>query len=156
MMRFRFWLSAALVLGFAALDADALAAEHPLTLMQQIYRLPDPDFDVFYDKKRRRQFYTARIVRLIEKKEACFRQKFKMDELDFNYIVPGQDYKIHSLTLSLIAHDEGSARVRVELSGPDTKAGLDYRLENDAGRWLVDDVVIDADNTLSKSLDGPC
>jgi hypothetical protein len=138
------------------LSNPVLAADHPLTLVQRVYRLPDPDFGVFYDKKRRRQFYTPRIVRLIAEKEACFKAKFKMDELDFNYIVPGQDYAIRSLTLSLLKQDEGSARVRVEFSGPDTKARLDYHLENDAGRWLVDDVVIGPNDSLSKSLDGPC
>lgn len=144
------------VLAMTPLGGRAAAADHPLAQVQKIYRLPDPDFSVFHDKQRRRQFYTPRIVRLIITKEACFRTKFKMDELDFNYIVPGQDYDIRELRLSLRELHESTAIVRVEYSGPGTSGRLDYYFENDSGRWLIDDVIVAPDDTLAKSLSAPC
>ena len=136
--------------------APGVTADHPLALVQSIYRLPDPDFQAFYDKQRRLKYYTPRILALMAKKEACYLKKYKMNDLDLNYIILGQDYDIRRLALALLKEDGAAAIVRVEYSGPQTKGRLDYYLKRGANGWRVDDVSIGAHDTLSRALTGPC
>lgn len=129
----------------------------PDEVVRRIYTLPDPDFGVFAEPRRRPEVYTPRIVQLAARMDACYRAKYGMAELDFNFIVPGQDYDIRSAHVGLVRQTDTEAEVRVVLMNPDTPVAIEYRLQRINGDWRVDDVLFfDGETSMSKFLAGPC
>lgn len=129
----------------------------PDEVVRRIYTLPDPDFGLFAEAHRRSEVYTPRIVRLAAQMDACYRAKYDMAELDFNFIVPGQDYDIHSAHVRLVHQTDIEAEVRVVLMNPDTPEVIKYRMQRIDGEWRVDDVLFfGGEVSLSKTLAGPC
>ena len=74
-------------------------------LVQRIYTLPDPYFEAFHDPEIRPDFFTARIDALTRKAVACYQEIWQMDHLDFDPIVPGQDYDIDPLQGRIILNE---------------------------------------------------
>ena len=134
-----------------------LAANAPEDVVRSIYTLPDPDFGVFAEPHRRPEVYTPRIVQLAARMDACYRAKYGMAELDFNFIVPGQDYDIRSVHVGLVRQTDTEAEVRVVLMNPDMPVVIEYRLQRINEDWRVDDVLFfGGETSMSKFLAGPC
>ena len=157
------WLVLALALTFcmgfspAANNARLRVGESPEDVVRRIYTLPDPNFDAFYDAAQRPQYYSGRIVRAAEAKERCFKKKFDMDHLDFDYIVPGQDHDIRDFHLELVENTGSDAKVKVRFQNfPDTEpVEFMYHLKRASERWLIDDTVYNG-RALTESLMGDC
>lgn len=157
------WLVVALALTIcmgcspSANNASLRAGESPEDIVRQIYTLPDPNFDAFYDPAQRPLYYTGRIVHAAEAKERCFKKQFGMDHLDFDYIVPGQDHDIRDFHLELVENTGSDAKVKVRFQNfPGIElAELMYHLKRVGERWLIDDTVYDG-RALSESLMGDC
>lgn len=126
-------------------------------VVRRIYTLPDPDFGVFVDARRRPTVYTPRIVEMAARMDVCYQTKYGMTELDFDFIVPGQDYDIRSAHVTLVRQTDEAAEVQVVLMNPDTPVAIDYRLRRIDGEWRVDDVLFfGGEASLAKTLAGPC
>lgn len=129
----------------------------PDEVVRRIYTLPDPDFGVFAEPRRRSEVYTPRIVQLAARMDVCYRSKYGMENLDFNFIVSGQDYDIRSAHVGLVRQTDTEAEVRVVLMNPDTPEVIKYRMQRIDGEWRVDDVLFfGGEVSLSKTLAGPC
>jgi len=96
-------------------------------------------------------------VQLAARLVACDHAKYEMAELDFNFIVPGQDYDIRSVHVRLVRQMNDEAEVRVVLMNPDTPEAIYYHLRRIEGEWRVDDVLFfGGAASLVKTLAGPC
>ncbi|NMM43592.1 DUF3828 domain-containing protein [Rhodospirillaceae bacterium KN72] len=124
-------------------------------VLQRLYTLPDPDFAAFHDDQRRPAYYSPRIHALALAKTACFQQVFGMDGLDFDYIVPGQDYDIRDLSIETISQSGDAATARVAFVTMGEAVTLDYSLLRVDGRWLIDDTMYDG-HSLAGDLAAPC
>ncbi len=126
------------------------AEDTPRELIANIYIQPDPDFGV-WSRERRDAFFTPRMIKLIEGAEAGYKKKHALDELDFNPIVPGQDYKLENLEISDGATSKERATVTVTFTNALITEGektfkLDYELVPASGTWLIDDIVTNGDS----------
>ncbi|MCF3630504.1 hypothetical protein RJ527_04560 [Thalassospiraceae bacterium LMO-SO8] len=74
----------------ADVDAGSGGTDDPLAVLKRIYVLPNPYFDAFHDREERPKFYTRRIHEQALRMEACVYRQFKMEHLDYDFIVPGQ------------------------------------------------------------------
>ncbi|MBB4303902.1 peptidoglycan hydrolase-like protein with peptidoglycan-binding domain [Rhodobium orientis] len=136
-----------------AATADA-AGDGPRALIADIYTLPDPDVGV-WAKNRRLWYFSDRILELVEAAEAAMKEKSGTEELDFNPIVPGQDYNITDLSISDPEIDGETATVTVRftntLGGESKTHELVYTLVTLDDSWLIDDIVTDG-TALSDTL----
>lgn len=147
-------LCAAALAGCAATMAPQ-DSSGPVAVVQRIYILPDPNFDAFYDSTLRHDFYTPATIALIEAAERCFKQAYGMDDLDYNYIVPGNDAQLSNLQLAELANDGRTARVEVRFRNGREKVLMDFYLERMDGRWLINDVA-HGNGTLRASAEAAC
>src|SRR5690606_31246197 len=69
-------------------------------LVKSIYASPEPDFMAFYDPERRPNYYSPSVVAEIAKAENCYKKKFSMPHLEFDYITIGGDYDITNLEIA--------------------------------------------------------
>lgn len=157
-------------IGCALICAGALAAcastststsalaDGPAEAVQRIYTLPNPDFSAFHDRERRGRHFTPRVTGLITRAEACFQRTFGMRVLDFDYIVPGQDYLLTNLRISNGIARDGGASVVVRFDNFGEPVELTYLLRRIRGRWLIDEIETadDAEGTLSGALSNAC
>jgi len=145
-----------MILLLGACTGAALSPVHdPLQAVQRIYTLPDPDFGVFENPERRVDYYTPRIVALTAQQEACYKKKFGMDHLDFNYIVPGQDYDISDLRAKLLRKDGDDALVQVNFHNGFSPIEMQFHLKNMKRGWLIDNVIY-GESSLQQDLTHPC
>jgi hypothetical protein len=154
------WARAArpLVFGFvlAGVAGVSLArAEDPLEVLGRLYTLPDPNFEAFHDPEIRPGFYTPRIDGLIRHQVDCVQKQYGMEDLDYDFIVPGQDYEIVGLRITLLSREGNRAKAEVAFTNFDEAISLTYDLESLGGHWLIDDVTYQGDR-LSKLLETPC
>ncbi|MCW2310018.1 peptidoglycan-binding protein [Rhodobium gokarnense] len=126
----------------------------PRALIADIYTLPDPDVGV-WAKNRRLWYFSDHMLELVEAAEAAMKEKNGSEELDFNPIVPGQDYNITDLSISEPKIDGDTATVTVKFTntlGGDSKTHeLVYTLVTLDDSWLIDDIVTDG-TALSDTL----
>lgn len=134
---------------------EAVQANSPLGLLRRLYTLPDPDFGAFHDPERRAGFYTPRIGDLVARAEECYRKRWGMTDLDFDFIVPGQDYDIRRLNIAVTEQQSNSAKARVAFDSMGDAVELYYTLDRIDGKWLIDDVVHEG-RYLSKALGLAC
>ncbi len=134
---------------------EAVQTNSPLGLLRRIYTLPNPDFNAFHDPERRSIFYTARIDKLVKRAENCYRARWGMTDLDFDFIVPGQDYYIRGLDITITEQQYDFARARVIFDNMDEPIVLYYYFHCLDGRWLIDEVVYQG-RPLSKALELAC
>lgn len=130
-------------------------AQNPLSPLHEIYVLPTPDFGAFHDKRRRPNFYTARIHETALAKEDCFRRTWGMDDLDFDFIVPGQDFKIDRFDIAILSQQGDAATASVRFENLGEAYDLRYSLKRSEGNWLIDNVSYN-DRTLLEALSSPC
>ena len=135
--------------------AEAVRANSPLGLLRGIYTLPDPDFNTFHAPERRRIFYTPRIDKLVTRAQECYRARWGMMDLDFDFIVPGQDYDIQGLDIAITEQQYGSAKARVAFENMGEPIALYYEFHRLDGKWLVDEVVYRG-RQLSQALELAC
>ena len=130
----------------------------PEGLVRQIYSLPDPDFGIFQDARRRPGYFTARIVKRAARMDRCYREKYGIAEPHFNMIVPGQDYDIADLRIDLVTQTAQQAEVRVRFNRfrqIDDPVELRYHLKARPEGWRIDDIVYGA-TSMAKALVEPC
>ena len=152
------WTGVCLTLLSACAQSSGGVAQGPAAVVRGLYTLPDPDFGAFHDAARRGAYYTPRIVALIAAGEACYRREYGMDHLDFDYIVPGQDYDVRNLDIALLERSDADARVLVTFDNFDEHVTLEYRLEQIGGRWLIADTLVRevGADTLFEALRNAC
>lgn len=156
-------LGAALCLPAQAQDMPLSVAPEPARgpdeAVRRLYTLPDPDFAAFDDPARRPDHYTPKIVRRAGAMEACYRQKYGQDWMNFNFLVPGQDYDIRNVRVGTQSEGRRTAIVHVEFFNGDfdgdKQISLIYHMRKIDGRWLVDDVVY-AGASFARVLTGSC
>lgn len=129
--------------------------ETPEAVLNTIYNLPTPNFGAFQDKFQRPDFYSARIHEAALKKEACYQKTWGMNNLDFDFIVPGQDYKIDRFDIVLLSEQGDDATANVHFENMGRTYDIRYSLVRTGGRWLIDDVSYDG-RTLFEALSSPC
>lgn len=125
--------------------------QDPLKFVQWIYRLPNPRFMIFEDGRIRPRYYTERMVQLTTGRERCYKQEFHMDWLDFNYIVPGNDYDIKNLHIEKSWQEDDMAKVLVMFESLGEKQRLEYLLRHEGKSWMIDDIFTET-GSLSKDL----
>ena len=118
---------------------DEAYGSDPLSLVERIYQQPTPYFEAFYEPGVRRDFYTPETVAMIERKERCFRERYSMSHLDFDYIVPGNDGVFEDLDLRLVEETSEEAKVEVFLIIGSEPVRLEYFLKKISGQWLIHD-----------------
>lgn len=155
MKRFILAVFAVVSLGGCQSVAKQQTPSGPVALLQRIYTLPVPNFDAFYDRELRHVFYTQDIIEDIEQAEHCFKETFGLDDLDFNYIVPGNEYNLSNLQMAELGNDGRTARIEVRFKNGEEKVLLDFYLENQNGQWLIGDVA-PGDGRLSSSVKLAC
>jgi len=130
----------------------------PEMLVRSIYTLPDPDFGVFQDARRRPGYFTPRIVERAVVMDRCYLEKYGITEPHFNMIVPGQDYDIGDLRIDLVRQNEADAEVRVrfnrfrQIGDP---VELRYHLKAMPEGWRIDDILY-AGTSMAAALSKPC
>lgn len=127
----------------------------PGSLLESLYTLPDPNFMAFHDPSLRRSYFTTEISNLIDAKEACYERVFGMSNLDFDYIVPGQDYILSNLEISPIEQTRDQATFLVQFENFSEKVDLTYNLQRTAFGWRIADTIYDK-NHLKDDLASPC
>jgi hypothetical protein len=130
----------------------------PEALVQRIYTLPNPDFGAFIEPERRPQFYTDRIHTRAKRMERCYAEKFGMDFLDIDFIVPGNDYDIAELSITLLQSQRRTALVRVNFNrsaGIVDPIELFYHLKLTRSGWRINDVSY-GNETLAQALWANC
>lgn len=148
------------VLGFLlALAACSTARDghdDAIHLVQRIYTLPDPYFEAFHDPEIRPDFFTARIDALTRKAVACYQEIWQMDHLDFDPIVPGQDYDIRHFTLTETARDAKTASIDVSFFSMNEEVWRGYELVRTPQGWRIDEVRQEMGETLTIALERAC
>lgn len=129
----------------------------PLKFVEWIYRLPNPRFMIFEDGRIRPHYYTKRLVQLTAGRERCYKEEFHMDWLDFNYIVPGNDYDIKNLHVEKLWQDGDMAKILVMFDNLGEKQRLEYllRREDEDKGWMIDDIFMES-ASLSQDLSVWC
>ncbi|KZB54244.1 hypothetical protein AUP41_20010 [Thalassospira xiamenensis] len=112
-----------------------------IELLEQVYTLPDPNFMAFHDPLLRRSFFTEEIADLIDAKEACYEQAFGLSHLDFDYIVPGQDYSLDNLQISQIGQSGNQTVLLVRFENFGEKVDLLYNLQRTHAGWRIADTI---------------
>lgn len=135
--------------------AEAVQANSPLGLLRRLYSLPNPDFDAFHDPERRGGFYTPRIDDLATRAEECYRARWGMTDIDFDFIVPGQDYDIQGLDITVTEQQHNFATASVTFGNMGEAIELYYKLHRLDKKWLIDEVVYQG-RPLSKALELAC
>lgn len=135
--------------------AHAAADGSPTAALQRIYTLPDPNFAAFHDTSQRPDHYTARIHEAALEKEACYRKAWGTNDLDFDFIVPGQDYKIERFDIVVLSQQDDAATASVRFENFGDAYDMRYSLKRSDGQWLIDDVAYDG-QTLFGALSSPC
>jgi len=125
----------------------------PLKFVEWIYTLPNPRFMIFENGRIRPKYYTARMVKLTAGRERCYKEEFHMDWLDFNYIVPGNDYNITNLYIEKLWQEDNMAKTLIMFDNLGEAQRLEYLLrreDKDKG-WMIDDIFT-ASGSLSHDL----
>lgn len=157
-------LGAALCLPAQAQDAprperpppvEPAPALGPDDAVRQLYTLPDPDFAAFGDPARRPSHYTPRIVKRARAMEACYLKKYGQGWLDFNFLLPGQDYDLGEVRVRTEKESRTKAVVRVDVLNSGAQMTLTHHLRKIDGRWLVDDLVFSG-VSFAETLTRPC
>lgn len=125
--------------------------DDPLKFVEWIYRLPNPRFMIFEDGHIRPHYYTKRLVQLTAGRERCYKEEFHMDWLDFNYIVPGNDYDIKNLRIEKLWQDGDMAKILVMFDSLGGKQRLEYLLRRENAGWMIDDIFMEG-ASLSQDL----
>lgn len=112
-----------------------------IELLEQVYTLPDPNFRAFHEPLLRRSFFTEEIADLIDAKEACYKQAFGQSVLDFDYIVPGQDYSLDNLQISQIGQSGNQTVFLVHFENFGEKVDLLYTLQRTRAGWRIADTI---------------
>lgn len=140
----------------AAASQPPASAMSPHDFVAGIYTLPDPDVEI-WSPKRREQYFSRRILDLVEAAEGVYKRRYDMDGLDFNPVVPGQDYKLSNLSVSNAVRTAKRAIVTVRftstLGGKAETYTLAYELVPAGQSWRVDEIVTDG-KALSDTLIG--
>lgn len=152
-------ISALLVL-FACTEAHhSDARDNPEVLLQRIYTLPIPNFEAFSDPKIRPQFYSAKLHGLALSMEECYKQTYGQDMLDFDFIVPGNDFgDISHFDIQPVSVTADKAQMKVMYEDFTGAVRIDYFLIHTPHGWRINDVV-DGEGKgtrLSDSLLPPC
>tara|TARA_R110002110_G_scaffold387396_1_gene599253 strand:+ start:10287 stop:10790 length:504 start_codon:yes stop_codon:yes gene_type:complete len=149
---------ALLLLAASVADAGAGSGgtDDPLAVLKRIYVLPTPYFDAFHDREERPKFYTRRIHEQALRMEACFHERFKMEHLDYDYIVPGQDYNLSNLKITLVSRSGEEAAAKVTFASMGEGHEVTHTLRRVAGHWLIDDSAFASGGSLFESLSRPC
>ena len=159
--------SFALALSLSCLPAHATPPQRPPAtvpisapevLVRSIYTMPDPDFDAYTNPARRPDYYTPRIHGLATQNQRCHVEKYGMERADMSLIVPGQDYDIAGLQITLTSMDNSNAEVRVHFNQFRQKVDpveLRYLLINSQQGWRIDNVLF-ANTSMLAALSKPC
>lgn len=135
-------------------DADA-----PEALLRGIYTLPIPNFEAFSNPKIRPQFYSARLHRLALNMEKCYAETYGQEMLDFDFIVPGNDFgNIKHFDIQPVHVLPDKAQLKVMYEDFTGAVRIDHFLIHTPHGWRIDDVV-DGEGKgtrLSDSLREPC
>ena len=121
-------------------DESLTGFDDPLKFVQWIYELPNPRFMIFEDGRMRPHYYTKRLVQLTAGRERCYKEEFHMDWLDFNYIVPGNDYEIKNLCIKELWQEGDMAKILVMFENLGEKQRLEYLLRRGNASWMIDDI----------------
>ena len=159
--------SFALAMSLSCLSAHAtppqptpktLPISAPEALVRSIYTLPDPDFEAYTNPERRPDYYTPRIHALATQNQRCHVEKYGMEQADMSLIVPGQDYDISRLQITLVSMHKSNAEVRVRFNRFRQKVDpveLRYQLTNGQTGWRIDNVLY-ANTSMLEALSKPC
>lgn len=121
-----------------------------------IYTLPDPDFTVFHNPERRPLYYSPSIIEKSVKAEQCYKEKYGMPHLDFDYITIGGEYDMAGLSIAAQKEQGDNAQVRVSFGAGDYYTELYYHLVATPEGWRVDNVVTSSGYSLADSLSEAC
>lgn len=123
-------------------------------LIAEIYTLPDPDGGI-WERDRRPWYFTVKLLDLVDAAERGYKRRHQLDELDFNPVVPGQDYKLSDLKIGDPQRDGDHVRVAVAftntLGDEIKKHELVYSLTREDDAWMIDEIVTDGE-PLTKQL----
>lgn len=143
----------------ALVTACATHTNTPEALLHRIYTLPIPYFEAFSNPKIRPQFYSARLHRLALNMEKCYAQTYGQEMLDFDFIVPGNDFgDIKRFDIQPVHVLPKKAQLKVMYEDFTGAVRIDYFLIRTPHGWRIDDVV-DGEGKgtrLSDSLLLPC
>ncbi len=118
----------------------AVPANSPEGLLQRIYTLPVPNFTAFHDPAERDEFYTRSTSELISEAERCVADSPGLPHLEFDFIVPGDDFQLAELEISLQDQGDIRASVLVSFLNGGKPQRLFYELQRQQGQWLIHDV----------------
>lgn len=141
------------LLAACAPKPSAVSAEQ---LVRSIYTLPDPDFRAFLDPARRPLYYSQRIVKKAAEAERCYKEKYAMPDLEFDYITIGGDYDMHNLVIALQKENKTAAQVKVTFGKDDYYTELYYHLIATPAGWRIDDVITEKNGSLGGMLQNGC
>lgn len=134
-------------------------AQSPESLLSRIYTTPTPYFEAFSNPQIRPQFYSQRLHELALDMEACYTETYGQDMLDFDFIVPGNDFgNIKRFDIQPVHVTHNKAQLKVMYEDFTGAVRIDYFLIHTPHGWRIDDVV-DGEGKgtrLSDSLLPPC
>lgn len=134
-------------------------SKSPQALLASIYTVPIPYFEAFSNPQIRPQFYSARLHRLALNMEKCYIKTYGQEVLDFDFIVPGNDFgNIKRYDIQPVHLTQDKAQLKVMYEDFTGAVRIDYFLIHTPQGWRIDDVV-DGEGKgtrLSDSLLPPC
>lgn len=119
----------------------AVVANSPEGIVRRIYTLPVPNFSAFHEPAQRDEFYSPATSDLIAEAENCVADRLGLPHLEFDFIVPGNDFQLTDLEVSLPEPmGAQSADVLVSFRNGGEFQQLLYQLQRRQQQWRIHDV----------------